>query len=82
MNIIKLSHNESIDVSLETAECVNNAWNRWQEDKKNNSSSIMINSQNVLMNTIRGIQFESPEDVRQYNLQDPEHKKIIKEFII
>ena len=80
MNIIKLSHNESIDVSLETAERVNDAWNRWQEDKKNNPSSIMINSQNILMNTIRGVQFESPEDIKQYNLRDPEHKRIIKEF--
>lgn len=80
MNKIKLSHNESIDVSSEVAENVNNAWNRWQGDKKNSLSSIMINNQNILMSSIRGVEFETIDDVKYYDLKNPDHKRNIREF--
>jgi len=77
---ISLSNNESIDVSNDTARQINQEWNEWLLDKKNNPSSVTINNQNILMNRIRGVRFDAPQEIYRYDLSNKEHKGIIRDF--
>lgn len=75
MPTIKLTHNEKVEVSQETAEKVNQAW-------KNGEKIITIaDNRTVKSNRIIGIDFEPQKGViREYDLDKEENKKIIKEF--
>lgn len=75
MPTIKLTHNENIEVSHETAEKVNQAW-------KNGEKIIAIaDNRTVKSNRIIGIDFEPQKGAaREYDLSKDEDKKIIKEF--
>lgn len=74
MPIIKLTHNEKIEVSQETAEKVNQAW-------KNGEKIITIADNPVKSSRIIGIDFESQKGtIRDYDLSKEEHKQIIREF--
>lgn len=75
MPTIKLTHNEKVEVSEETAEKVNQSW-------KNGEKIItIVDNRTVKSSRIIGIDFE-PLKVsnRKYDLSKEEDKQIIKEF--
>lgn len=75
MPTIKLTHNEKVEVSQETAEKVNQAW-------KNGEKIITIaDNRTVKSNRIIGIDFEPQRrTIVEYDLSKEDDKQIVKEF--
>ena len=77
---INLTNNEIIYVSNETAEHVNSEWNKWLADKKTGPKSVIIDSQSILMSRLKGVEFDAVKEIDRYDLNNFEHKMIIKKF--